>query len=386
MSKRGLTKLALGWCLLSAVALGGCAGGPAVSDQTAAAQFTPFMAQGPYDVGLAALYIGNLQVSMHPGPFARAVDVWYPVQRGRANDPQFAAYDLVSWLPPSISVDSNLMQALFVTTTAHRDAPPDTSQPHPVILYSHATGGFRDEASTLLINLASWGFVVAAPDHPERGFSVELQQAGSQTGIDVLDLEDTLVMLTQENAPGGVFAGAIDIAKVGVIGMAEGSGAAATLAFERGVSAAAFVAGVPPKNQALAPKPTLIVAGSADHIDSLSAAESDFDRLPSVGRLFEAAGAGRQAFTDVCGIAPAEGGAIKVLQVAGVAVPDRLRALYSDGCGGSQASLIATRAAGIAVVTAFFRDTLGGQLPACTPGSSRGIQIETTRLQERCTG
>lgn len=99
--------------LFFAFVLAGCRTSSPANDPAVASEFMPFVGQGPYEVGLAALYIGNQQVSMHPGPFARAVDVWYPIQQGAAIDRQLAAYDLVSWFPASIAVDAKLMDALF---------------------------------------------------------------------------------------------------------------------------------------------------------------------------------------------------------------------------------------------------------------------------------
>ena len=39
---------------------------------------------------------------------------------------------------------------------------------YPLVVFSHGYAGFRDQSTFLTAFLASWGFVVAAPDHYSR--------------------------------------------------------------------------------------------------------------------------------------------------------------------------------------------------------------------------
>lgn len=51
---------------------------------------------------------------------------------------------------------------------AVENVPPDTSSaPYPLIVFSHGYGGMRDQSVFLTEALASAGYVVAAPDHPD---------------------------------------------------------------------------------------------------------------------------------------------------------------------------------------------------------------------------
>ena len=54
---------------------------------------------------------------------------------------------------------------------AHIGADPSTDGPFPVVLFSHGYAGFPEQSADLVTHLASWGFVVIAPDHVERSLS-----------------------------------------------------------------------------------------------------------------------------------------------------------------------------------------------------------------------
>ena len=54
-------------------------------------------------------------------------------------------------------------------------------------MFSHGFGSFRTQSAEIATSLASWGFVVAAPDHPSRGLEALLLGAVSE-GDDVGEL------------------------------------------------------------------------------------------------------------------------------------------------------------------------------------------------------
>ncbi len=56
-------------------------------------------------------------------------------------------------------------------TDAVRDIPASTDGPFPLVLFSHGFAGFRLTSTALTTHLASWGFVVIAPDYLERGLA-----------------------------------------------------------------------------------------------------------------------------------------------------------------------------------------------------------------------
>lgn len=112
------------------------------------------------------------------------------------------------------------------------DAAPDASgAPYPLVVYSHGSVTMRTNSSWLLEHIASYGFVVLAPDHPgdtmdefftmvsdqadPEGFTNRWMMAFSQRPMDirrVITFADTLV------AQGGALEGLIDTETIAVSG------------------------------------------------------------------------------------------------------------------------------------------------------------------------
>ena len=62
---------------------------------------------------------------------------------------------------------------------AYADAPPATeAAAYPVVIFSHGFAGYPEQSLDITTHLASWGFVVAAPDHVERSLDGILGTAG----------------------------------------------------------------------------------------------------------------------------------------------------------------------------------------------------------------
>ena len=59
-----------------------------------------------------------------------------------------------------------------------RAARHDQSGGYPLVIFSHGFAGYPEQSVTLTTHLASWGFVVAAPDHVERSLDGLLGIAG----------------------------------------------------------------------------------------------------------------------------------------------------------------------------------------------------------------
>jgi len=129
-----------------------------------------------------------------PGPFAAGVttldvngtpvEVWYPADRPSAKGRKHDRYFLLDWAPPTIKalVRSELSPAY--PTGAYRDVKASSKGPFPLVTFAHGFGGFRDQSTFLTTHLASWGFVVAAPDPPESTLAVALGQAAAPPGTD----------------------------------------------------------------------------------------------------------------------------------------------------------------------------------------------------------
>lgn len=99
---------------------------------------------GPYPVGLSTFALSDLL-----GQSVVEVEVWYPA--AEAGD-ALATYSALG--------------VLELPAGAYRDAPPSMTAPALVVAFSHGLGGIRQQNYTMAERLASWGYVVVAPDHP----------------------------------------------------------------------------------------------------------------------------------------------------------------------------------------------------------------------------
>lgn len=115
----------------------------------------PYAVHGPYPVGMKSLVIED-------GGDPQSVSVWYPALNP-AGDEEAVTYSVrwkIEGLYPDLASD--------VAGHALLDAAPDVDNgPYPLVVFSHGYGGDAVIYSSLLEHLASYGFVVAAPDHVE---------------------------------------------------------------------------------------------------------------------------------------------------------------------------------------------------------------------------
>ena len=110
--------------------------------------------RGPHAVGVATVAVADGRDPARVLP----VDVWYPA------DPEGAAR--------APEADHPYGQ----THRAAVDAPP-LDGPFPLVAFSHGNSGLRRQSTFLTTHLASWGFVVAAPDHVGNTFPEMFQVA-----------------------------------------------------------------------------------------------------------------------------------------------------------------------------------------------------------------
>jgi hypothetical protein len=105
--------------------------------------------RGPHPVGLRSFVMDDPQNAGRELP----VDVWYPaiLPAERLDQPYDAEHPLS--LPHA----------------AHRDLPAAPGR-YPLVLFSHGNSGYRRQSTFLTTHLASWGAVVAAPDHAGNTF------------------------------------------------------------------------------------------------------------------------------------------------------------------------------------------------------------------------
>ncbi len=303
-------------------------GGGSGKDGAAGPSTAAYADHGPFAVGVTTLALAD-----------RKVEVFYPAkaggQRGRAR----ATYDQREPLPDRLKALVPDKFDIVTTLDAYRDLPGSTKGPFPVILFSHGLGGFRLDNSALEVGIASWGFVVAAPDHIERGRAA-LAGGGSVGGRhdgqkDVDVLLAALHLVEQEGATADhPLHGVVDGTKVGAVGHSAGGAAALTALARPEIAVAVGWAPAPPANGDRPGKPVLIIGGAIDSVITPAVVRGLYDKLAQPKRRVEIANAGHNGFTDSCVVIRRGGGLIEFARSIKI-VPDELLALGENGCGPS---------------------------------------------------
>jgi dienelactone hydrolase len=98
------------------------------------------------------------------------------------------------------------------------------ARPFPLIMYSHGFSSSRDEAAPIAKLAASHGYIVVAPTFPlsnllANGGNPDPDDAPNQAG-DLSFLIDQLTEASEE--PGNLFAGAVDVTRIGATGVSMG--------------------------------------------------------------------------------------------------------------------------------------------------------------------
>jgi predicted dienelactone hydrolase len=215
---------------------------------------------GPYPVGTLSLHLVDperqeLYAAQPGGPRELMVQVWYPAgpTPGAPTAPWMEDMEIMG---PAISgvigmPSFFLGHIVYARTPAIPDAPLAPAEAnYPLLLFSHGWGGFRQQNTYQVIELASHGYVVAAVQHtygavatvfpdgrvaynnpgalpvgaPEEQFLPAARQLVDQWAG---DLGFVLDYLEKQNAAGSgsPFSGRLDLSKVGVFGHSTGGGA-----------------------------------------------------------------------------------------------------------------------------------------------------------------
>ncbi len=287
-----------------------------------------FRGPGPFEVGVTTLSLPD-----------RKVEVWYPARTGSTEGKPAATYSQLDALPPSLAAAAPALlpkdvspDVLVVTMDGTvRDVPGSTNGPFPLVLFSHGFGSYRLDASHLLRGIASWGFVVAAPDHIERGRAAVVSgTATSDTPKDVQVLLDTIPLVA---GAGGPLQGLTDTSKVAAVGHSAGGRAALTALSEPQIGVAVGWAAAGREPGPAPHKPSMNIAAKEDILVPLPEVRQTFAGLSTPKRLVVIAGAGHNSFTDICQAVKAGNDLIGLAQRIGIPLPDELAKGGKDGCG-----------------------------------------------------
>ena len=120
---------------------------------------------GPYPVGVRTIFLEDDLRIEDGAPRKLPLEIWYPaVEATRDLDAEIIR--LYEALPPDLQVDLEPDDLGVLPTIAVRDATPrHDGEQYPFIVFSHGKGGIRNQSNFYTANLASHGYVVAAPDH-----------------------------------------------------------------------------------------------------------------------------------------------------------------------------------------------------------------------------
>lgn len=305
---------------LLALGLSACGEESAGDNQTCGGA-APYAAMGPHEVGVVELELDGAPV-----------EVWYPADSTSASALPADVYDLRDWVPSQYVDQIDASIDLTHPTLAKRGATASSDGPFPVVLFSHGLGGYRMQSSELMVHLASWGYVVAAPEHPERNITriINDEQIADSAPATLANL---LVALRDVHDVSGPLAGTMDFERVAVSGHSQGGSAVAVRAADMEIDTWVNLAsGITPLGSG---KSGVMIGGGLDAIATPMALESSHESyMDPTTELVLLDGVGHLGFSDLCTIGTEEGGILQVAVDSGLPINPVIldTGLATDGC------------------------------------------------------
>ncbi|MDH4168608.1 MAG: hypothetical protein OEW42_03370 [Acidimicrobiia bacterium] len=331
---------------------------PAIPTTTAAAAVTSssadpevdpvsFQTAGPHEVGITTLAL----------PTGNLVEVFYPADD--TVDGQTDSYQVRSFLPEAIRALIPEETADRYEIEAARDGAASPEGPFPLVLFSHGAAAFRSQSTDLARHLASWGMVVASPDHPSRNLESQLSNSEVRPQPAADDLRATRELVT--SAAEGPLAGLVDPNLVAVSGHSAGGGTTLEVATDDGIAGYVSYASGAFDDTELPTVPSLFMAGALDEIVEPERTAEAHTAAAAPSWLWVIEETGHLAFSDICAIGNDEGGLIGLAESAGIGdlVPAELRRLATDGCEPPNVEVTSVWPAVNQASVAFYRYTFG---------------------------
>lgn len=261
---------------------------------------------GPYAVGRQTQQVTD------PAREGRAltVEVWYPADTAAEPSP----YELI----PGVAFDADLSTV---------GSAPSSDGPFPLVVFSHGSGGLRQQSASIVETIASHGFVVVAADH--AGNTAIDRLLGTETSFEVTARNRVLDvgLLIDEVEAGRLAAGLADLDRLAVMGHSFGgfTALAAASGFEdiapdprvdAIVPLAPASSRIPDDALASIEVPMLIVTGSDDDTTPVEDESTrPLELATGSATLVEIDGGSHQVVTNICDI-------VEAVSAPGAAVPD----------------------------------------------------------------
>ena len=242
-------------------------------------------------------------------------------------------YDLKEWLPAGPRKALGTKAGRLFTTNAAEGEKIAPGGPFPVVVFSHGLAGFRVESAFLTTHLASWGFIVIAPDHPGHSLTAVLSStvsADATSGVN--DLAASVVALGRSPLRAGA-----DLFNLAVIGRSTGGDTAIRWGADepRVQGIVVLAGGVGAPRDPL--RPILFMAAANDQVVRAQSIQAAYRSSQSPKRLIMLNDSGHLSFTDVCTIAADPGGLWREIMRLGAKAQDRAKVLLTDGCSAPNA-------------------------------------------------
>ena len=317
---------------------------------------TTFAKKGPFGVGVRGLRL----------PSGAKVTVWYPAPKAAVRGKRVWSYDLVNWMPPALRQQVPDDFSVAYPSGGVQRAPVAAAK-FPLVVFSHGYAGFRTQSSYLTSALASWGFVVAAPEHPSRDITRLLTFKPATAG-DVDDLSATITLVGQKNRTrdNWLFRH-VDMSRIAALGHSAGGRASEQLAVaDKRVDtfvgmAGASVGALDQTGTDVPDRPGMIVAATDDTIVKLDRLQAAYDAMNAPKRMVLIGGSGHLVFSDLCEVGAGSGGLLAIGEALGLPSQflDQIRPLATDGCVDPTVAPTQAWPAIKQVVIAYLRSTLG---------------------------
>ena len=304
------------------------------------AEAADFSGRGPYAVG---------QVDLQLDP-EHLVAVFYPVDADAVpSDAEPYSYSGEDILDPAISaILPGSLSGEVVPADTWVGLPASGDGPFPTVLHSHGFSGNLRFANQHNAAVASWGYVVAAVDHPDRGVRSSLDSflapdaESSERADEFLDSDQLIAALDlldeADEAADSPLAGVVDTERVATEGHSAGGRASGTAAYDERVDLwigqapgtplppdadlDAFTEEVDEDGETRSrldvdglleandppDVPSLIIAAEGDSVIELDRVEQTYDWLDSPKRFVVIADSGHAVFVDPCVPIREEGG------------------------------------------------------------------------------